>query len=190
MSTYALIAISAILSSNIVAVGVGAVSLQSEKRNFIFMLTTTLCQILSIFVVGILYNVIEIYVLVPLKAEYLKLFIVVCLSCVCAFLSKYAVKAISKEQFFYFEKSYTLPVQSAVTAGTMFLVSFSSSIVDTLYTLAMFSVGYLLVQVIFYSLYERLDNTYALKAARNVPLMLYTLSALCMIFYAVSAMLV
>lgn len=187
MSDLMLIAISAILSSNVVAVsGVAAVSIQSEKRNFTFMILTTFLTILSIIITGVLYNIFEIYVLKVLDATYLKLFVVVCLSCVCSFTSRSVVKAISKECFFFYEKSYQLPTQTAVTIGTVLLVNFGSSIVIGLYSLAMYAAGFLLVQIIFYGLYERLDNVYTLKPARNVPVMLLTLSVVSMILYVVS----
>ena len=99
----------------------------------------------------------------------------------------YIIKAISKAQFFYYEKSYGLAVQTAVTIATILLFDFAQAgtgFVDILFTLAMFSVGYLLVQFVFYGLYERLDNNYSVKPARNVPLMLYISSVLCMCCYA------
>jgi len=92
----------------------------------------------------------------------------------------------SKEDYFLHERSYEFPIQVAVTVGALMVVDFSGTILMTMFTLGMFIVGYLLTQIIFYALYERLDNSYTLKPARNVPLMLFTLSVACMIFYAVS----
>lgn len=187
MSEFMLIAISAILSSNIVAVsGVSAISLQSEKRHFVFMIFTTFLSVLSIVISGVLYNVFEMYVLLPLDATYLKLFCVICLSYVCAFISRSIVKAASKECYFYYEKSYQLPTQTVVVVATLMLIDFSGKILTNLFSLAMFSVGFILVQIIFYGLYERLDNAYTLKPARNVPVMLFTLSIVSMIFYVIS----
>jgi len=177
----------AIFSSNIVACsGVAATSLQSEKKNFSFMLISSFFTVLSIFICGVLYGVLETYLLKAQDMVYLKLFIITCLACVCAFVSKALVKVMSKEDYFLHERSYEFPIQVAVTVGALMVVDFSGTILMTMFTLGMFIVGYLLTQIIFYALYERLDNSYTLKPARNVPLMLFTLSVACMIFYAVS----
>lgn len=187
MSEFGLIAVSAIFSSNIVASScVGAVSLQSEKRNFGFMIFTAFLTILSIILTGLVYFLLEKYLLVQLEAEFLKLFIVVCFACIFAFISKSIIKAVNKEDYYFYEKSYQLPVQTAVTVGTVMIIDFSAKFVTTLYVLAMYSAGFLLVQLIFYGLYERVDNNNTLKPARNVPSMLLILSVVSMILYAVS----
>ena len=187
MSEYALIAITAILSSNIVAMfGVGAVGLQSEKRSFKFMVVTSLMTVLSIVVSGMVYCLLEKYVLVKFELEYLKTFIVVCLSYSCAFISKSIIKLISKEQYYLYEKSYSLPAQVAVVVGALIIIEFKSDLLMSLYSLAMYGVGYLLVQFIFYGLYEKLDNNYVLKPARNVPVMLIALSFVSMVLYSVA----
>ena len=187
MSKLAIIAVTAIFSSNIVAIsGVGAVSLQSEKRNFLFMLISSFFTMLSIILAGFLYNVFEIYILKPLELEYLKLFVVTLLSCVCAFISKSLIKVMSKEDYFLYEKSYSFPTRIAVNVGTLLIISLTETIAINLYTLFVYSVGYVLAQVIFYGLYERLDNSQVLKPARNVPVMLLSLSVVSMIFYVVS----
>lgn len=186
MSEFGLIAVSAIFSSNIIAAtGVGAISLQSEKRHFGFMILTTFLTILSVIFTGMTYFALERFILVKLEAEFLKLFIVVCFSCIFAFISKSIVKAVSKEDYYFYEKSYQLPTQTAVTVGTVMLIEFSTKLLTNLYMLAVYSAGFLLVQIIFYGLYERLDNVHILKPARNVPVMLLILSVVGMVLYAV-----
>jgi len=186
MSEFARIAILAIFSSNIIAVtGIGAISLQSEKRNFIFMLVSALCTTLPIIFSGLIYFVVENYILLPLNAEYLKLFVLAILVVVFSYLVRILLKKVSKEEFFLFEKTYGLPGQIAIGIGTLCLVDFANTFYIIMFELAMFSVGYLLIQIIFYALYERIDNRYTVKAARNVPLMLYSLSLISMVLYAI-----
>ena len=186
MNQFVVLAISAIFSSNLVSVcGIGAVSLQSEKRNIGYMLASSFCYIISIIVTGLLYAVIEKFVLIPLKADFLKLFVVVLISVSLAFVCRAILKQISKEIYFLYEKSYSLSVQSAVTVGTMFVINFMTDFMTIMFELAVFCVGFLLVQIIFYSLYDRLDNSYTLKPARNVPVMLFTLAIVSMILYSV-----
>lgn len=189
MDQFVSIVITAICSSNIVAVsGVGAVGLQSEKRNFLFMFLSTLCVALSVVCVGAIYLVVEEFILAKLDAIYLKLFIITCLSCVFGFISKSLIKALSKENYFLYERSYHLPVQISVTIGTLLIINFGASFFINLFSLAMYSVGFILSQIIFYGLYEKLDNQYVLKPARNVPVMLLTLSIFSMILYVFSMM--
>ncbi len=186
MNEFALVAITAIFSSNVVCMaGVGAVSLQSEKRNFVYMLSSAMCIIVSVIIAGLVYFCINEYILVALGAEYLKLFVVLLLSVLMSFASRAILKVASKELFFIYEKSHGLPIQTAVCVGTLLLVNFAQRFLMVMFELAMFCVGFLLVQILFYALYERLDNSYTLKPARNIPVMLYTLSVVSMIFYVV-----
>ena len=54
---FAEIAIYAILSSNIVAImGFGSVSLQTEKKNFLYMIAISMCSIVSIILSGLFLN--------------------------------------------------------------------------------------------------------------------------------------
>ena len=187
MNEFALMALAAIVSSNIVAVsGVGAVSLQSEKRSFAYMLSSTMLTILPIIVVGLLCYLLNNFVLVPLEAEYMELFIVVMLTLIVSYFERWVLKKVSKEQFFLYEKSYEFAVQTVVCIATILLMEFKTDFYMLMFQLAMYCVGFFLVQIIFYALYEKLDNTYVLKPARNVPVMLYTLSVLSMILYAVN----
>lgn len=187
MNEFALIAITAILSSNIVAMfGVGAVGLQSEKRNLGYMLISALFTVLSIIVAGMLYSVLEIYVLAPVELEYLKIFVVLCLSYSCAFASRALIKLVSKEDYYLYEKSYSLPVSVAVVVGALIVIDFHTTFLMSLYTLAMYGLGYLIVQGLFYALYQKLDNDYVVKPARNVPVMLITLSFVSMLLYAIA----
>lgn len=185
MNEFAVIAITAILASNIVSfAGVGAVSLQSEKRNFVYMLVSSICIVLPIAFTGMLYWVINNYLLIPYEAEFISLFVMLLLIMVFALLCRLVLKKISKEEYYLYEKSYTFPIQTAVGIGTLLFVNFDLSFLMMLYQLAMFAAGFILVQVIFYSLYEKLDNTHVLKPARNVPVMLYTLSIVSIILYS------
>ena len=187
MDQFALIAVIAIFSSNIVsALGVGAVTLQSEKRNFWFALTSSMCIILSTIIAGLTYFVINEYMLVKLEAEFLKLFVVILLSSILAFITHIVLKKASKEMIFLYERSYSLPIQIAVTAGTLIAINFNQTFSMVMFELAMFSVGFLLVQMLFYPLYQNLDSKYNFKPARNVPVMLYTLALVGMILYSIA----
>lgn len=177
MNEFAVVAVSCILSSNIVAMGgFGAISLQSEKRNFLFMLVSTLANIVSIISAGLIYYAIDRYVLTALDAGYLKLFIITLLSLVFAYGTRVIIKYSTKEMFFLYEKSYGFAMQVIVTIGTLIIMTYSVRFLLAMFYLAMYCVGYLMIEILFFALYERLDNDKVLKPARNIPLMLYTLA--------------
>lgn len=187
MNEFALIAVSAILSSNVVAMsGVGAISLQAEKRNFLYMLANTLCVVLSALVSGALYFVVHNYVLVAASSTELMLSVIVIFAVLTSFVSSAILKATSKEIYFLYESSYGLPIQTLVVVGILLLGDFTRSFGMSMYELLMMCVGYIIVQFVFYPIYDKLDNHHTLKPARNIPLMLYCLSIMAMIFYMVA----
>lgn len=178
-----------VLSSNIIAcTGYGVISLQSEKRSFLFVLTTLATTISTILVAGLLFSVLNIYVLIPLNVEFLGIIIMAILAVVFTYISRYIVKVVSVEQYYLYEKSYQFAIQTITIVAVLLLIDYSKSFLTVMFQLAMFSVGFMLVQLLFYPLYEKLDNTKVLKPARNVPLILYTLSILAMIFSAIYMM--
>lgn len=188
MNEFAVVALASIFSSNVMAVaGVGVASIQSQKKNFLFMLVTSMCAVVSIIVAGLACFGVNM-LLSRFDVEYLKMFVVVLLAIVTSFVSRLILKAATKEIYYVYETSYSFPIQTIVTAGTLLIVDFSRTFLMTMFELSMFCVGYLLVQVLFYALYERLDNSYVLKPARNIPVMLYTLSVIGMILYVVEMM--
>lgn len=91
-----------------------------------------------------------------------------------------------KEQYYVYEKSYGLPIQTAVTLATILVVNYEQTFMLTMFELSMFCVGFLIIQLVMYPLYEKVDNTRVLKPARNIPLSLIVLSIISMIVYAVS----
>lgn len=189
MNEFALVAITAILSSNVVTVsGVSSASLQSEKRNFWFMVASSLCIILSTILSGLAVSAINSYLLIRFDLEFLRLYIAVLLAVVFAFVSRSILKFASPELFYLYEVSYSLPIQTAVNVGILMAIDYTRTFMMTMFELAMFSCGFLLVQFLFYALYERLDNTHALKPARNIPLMFFTLSIVGIILYVVGLM--
>lgn len=178
-----------VLASNIVSgVGFGAITLQSEKRNFKFVLTTLLTTIITTVIVGLIYAVLNMYVFVPYNVEFIGVMTIAVLAVCFTYLSRYIVKVISVEQYYLYEKSYQFAIQTILTIGVLLLVNYDQSLVNVVYQLAMYCLGFLGVQLIFYPLYERLDNRKVLKPARNVPLMIYVLAVLAMIFSAIQMM--
>lgn len=189
MNVFLTMLIAGILSSNIiVGSGYAVISLQSEKRSFSFVLTTLATTICSTIVGGLLFSVLNIYVLIPFNVEFMGILVIAIISTTCTFLSRYVVKLISVEQYYLYEKSYQFSIQTITLVGIMLLIDYSQTFLNVMFQLAMFCVGFLIVQLLFYPLYERLDNSKVLKPARNIPLVLYTLCIVAMIFSAIQMM--
>ena len=185
MDNFISITLTALLTSNIVAsLGFGAISLQSEKRNFFYMLTASMVTIVSTIIAGLLAYLVNTLVLVKLEVEFLNLFVIVLLSSLVAFFARLLVKAISKEMFYLYEKSYQFSTQTIISVAIIMIVS-NTNFMNTMFELATYCLGFLVVQLIFYPLYARIDNTKVLKPARNIPLMLYILSMVSMIIYTI-----
>ena len=91
--------------------------------------------------------------------------------------------------FYLYEKSYSFPVQIAVSIGFLLSINTANQLSMVMFELAMYCVGFILVQLIFYALYEKMDNKNTLKPAKNVPLMLFTLSIVSLLLYVVGTLL-
>ena len=190
MNEFAAVALTAIFSSNIISsAGVGTATLQSEKRSFWFMVVSSLCVIVSTILSGLLVSVLNTYVFAKFDLEYLRLFVAVLLAVIMAFLSRTILKFASQEMFYLYEKSYSFPIQTAINVGTILVINYATTFLKIMFELAMFCVGFLLVQILFYPLYERLDSVNSLKPARNIPLMFFTLSIVGIILYVVGLIL-
>lgn len=189
MNEFITMLIVGMLSSNVISgVGYGAVSLQSEKRNFVFVLTTLATTITTTIFVGLLYAVLNVYVFIPMDVEFLGVMSMAILEVSFTYLTRFIVKVLSVEQYYLYEKSYQFAIQTILVMGVMLLINYDNSFLNIMFQLAMYCVGFLGVQLLFYPLYERLDNSKNLKPARNVPLVLYTLAVVAMILSAIQMM--
>ena len=112
MSEFLQILIYGLVFSNIVVVlGFGTSGLTVEKKSFGVLIATVFSTIVTIIVVGILYYLIEKFVLVPFELEYLKLFIVVLLSYIIVLIMRAIIKLLSEEYLYIYEKSYGIAFQ-------------------------------------------------------------------------------
>lgn len=187
MNEFLAITLTALLTSNVVAsLGYGAISLQSEKRNVFYMLTASMITIVTTIVAGLAYFFINKHVLIGMDLEFLRAFVIVFLSSGLAFLSRILVKYMSREMFFLYEKSYQFATQIIISVSILLIVSYHVEFTATMFELATYSLGFLVVQFIFFPLYAKMDNLNSFKPARNIPLTLYILSIISMIIYTVS----
>lgn len=182
MNEFVVMLLAGVLSSNVISgTGYAAISLQSEKRSFVFMLVSAFATICSAIIAGLAYSALKIYALDAFDISFLSLFAMMIIVVIVAYISRLIIKLASAEQYYLYEKSYQFAIECAVIISILLLINYNNSFLNVMFQLAMFCLGFLLVQVLFYPLYERLDNKRAFKAARNIPLMLYALAVLAMI---------
>lgn len=187
MNNFLSIVLTSLLASNVIAsLGLGTISLQSEKRNFLYMLLSSMFTIVFAIISGVLFHLVYDYVLAPLNLTFLSYFIMVLFTVILSFFSRFLMKLASKEMFYLYEKSYQFATQSIIIIAIMLLIDYNIVMFDAMFQLAAYGLGFLAVQLVFAGLYSRLDNTKVLKSARNIPLMLYVLGIVSMIVYTLS----
>ena len=184
-----MIILNAIFLSNIVTgVGSGVIGLQSDKKNLFFLSISCITTVLSVLIGGLAVYAFITYVLVPLKFEFLKTFVIVLISLIMSYISRVVTKYISRECFYLYERSYQFAAQTIIMVGVLVFVDLSGTLVDGLVLIAGYLVGYLLVQIVVFALHDKIDSKYNFKPARNVPVLLYTLCIIGIIFSAVGMM--
>lgn len=186
MGEFALLAINAIFISNIMTYyGYGLIGLQTEKKNFLYLIISCATTIMGVIVGGVSVFAVVNYVLIPLDVVFLKMFIIVFIALVMSYLSRLLIKFTSKESFYLFEKSYQFAAQTVLMVGIMLVFDYTLSLLNSMFLITMYCAGYILVQLLMYAIYDKLDNGHNLKPARNVPLMLYTISIIGIILSAI-----
>ncbi len=186
MSEFALLAINAIFMANVMTYfGYGVIGLQTDKKNFLYLIISCATTIMGVIIGGSIVFALVNYVLIPLDVIFLKTFIIVFISLIMSYLSRLLIKYTSKEAFYLYEKSYQFAAQTILLVGIMLVFDYSLSFLIGIFLVTMYCAGYILVQLLLYAIYDKLDNAHNLKPARNVPLMLYTISIIGIILSAI-----
>ena len=184
-----LIVLNAVFLSNIVTYfGGGIISFQSDKKNLLYFILSTVTTVLGVILGAMLIFVVQNYVLSVVKMEFLKTFVIVLISIIMSLIARAIIKSISRESFYLYEKSYQFASQTVVMVAVMFVLDLSQTFLNSLYIVAGYAAGYLLVQILMFALYDKLDSKNTFKPARNVPVLLYTLCIIGMILSAVGLM--
>ena len=182
-----LIILNAIFLSNIVTCfGTGIVGLQSDKKSFVYLLISCASTIIGVLLGEMLIYVIVKYILLPLDVEFLKGYIIVLIALVMAYLSRIIIKYSSNEAYYLFEKGYQFAAQTILMVGIMMVTDLSQTFLNSFYVTAGYCAGYLLVQLLMFALYDKIDSRSNFKPARNVPILLYTMCILGIILSSIN----
>ena len=182
-----MIVLNAIFFSNIISyLGCGIIGLQSDKKNFLYLLVSCASTIIGVILGEMLIYLVLNNILIPLKFEFLKMFVIILVALIMAYLSRIIIKYTSKESFYLFERSYQFAAQTVLMVGIMIVTDLSQTFLNSLYIVAAYCAGYLLVQLLMYALYDKIDSRNNFKPARNVPVLLYTLSIIGIILTSIS----
>ena len=181
--------VNAIFFSNIITYyGSGIIGLQSDKKNFLYLILSSVCTVFGVIIGEIAIFALENYVLVPLGVLFLKTYIIVFIALIMSLLTKVVIKKTSRVCYYIYEKSYQFAAQTIILVGILMVVDLSKDFLTSLYLTAAFCVGYLLIQIIMYPLYDKIDSRNNFKPARNVPVLLYTIGIIGLILTAVGMM--
>ena len=152
-----LIILNAIFLSNIVTYfGGGIIGLQSDKKSLKYLVISSAATVLGVILGAMLVYLVQNYLLVAVKMEFLKTFVIVFISVIMSLITRSLIKAISRESFYLYEKSYQFAAQVVVMTAVILVLDLSQSFLNNLYIVAGYMAGYLLVQVLMFALYDKL----------------------------------
>lgn len=167
--------------------GFGALALQRNKNNFLFILVNSLCFGISIIAGALLYNLIYTYILDPYNLEGLSVLIIILLSGILNYLFLGLIKLTSKEMYYYYDSTYSFIINLAVLIAVLFTFSPTLSILETLCYSGFTALVYIITSLLFASFYKRLHNKKVSKIIRPVPITILTMAILAMIIYVISS---
>lgn len=166
--------------------GFGALALQRNKNNFLFILVNSLCFAVSIIASAVLYNLIYRYILDPYNLESLGILIIILLSGLFNYLSLGLIKLTSKEMYYYYDSTYSFIINLAVLIAVLFTLSPTMTILETLLYSGFTALVYVITSLLFASFYKRLHNKKVSKVIRPVPITILTMAILAMIIYTIT----
>lgn len=181
MNSYLQLFLSCLLVTNVcLNSGFAVPLLYSYKQSFKFTLLVSLMFALVLTATGAVYHVIYNYLLVRFEIEFLRMMILVLIAGVFSFIVYFLLKKINKEVFYVYEKSYTFMF---MIVSVIAIVLNQDMIESTLiYTLSMlfYAIGFLVVNLIVYGVFYKVNGTYAPKSLKGLPLLLIILAVLSM----------
>ncbi|MCR5553291.1 MAG: hypothetical protein K6F08_00890 [bacterium] len=165
------------VTSNVcVCNGFGVPLLLANKRSFAYTGLISLIFAIVLTLSGLSYYLLYNYVLKPFGVEFLRLIVLVLLTGIFNFVAYYILKAINKEVFFIYEKSYTFMFMFVSILAIVLSFDLTLAIVDTVLTFLFYGLGFTIVNFIIYGAYFKLNGTLAPKYMRGLPLVLLLLS--------------
>lgn len=168
------------------AQGIGVLEVQNPKRNvgYVAFISFAITIITTLTAVGYFY--LNELLLKPFDLGFLKLFIFVIITGVLTFIVSAIAKKINKELTFLFDQNYSFLAIVAITVGTLLLIDFSASILIVALSAVFYGIGFTVINFIFFAFEERMQVRSINVVFRSLPIILFTLSFIGMLFYAIS----
>ncbi|MBQ7453066.1 MAG: hypothetical protein IJS68_02225 [Clostridia bacterium] len=172
MSNVVFLLLTCMLTSNVCTSSALAVpTLSAYKRSFPY---TALMGFLFSFIlicsgVGyyLIYSLLEDY-----SVQYAKLMIIVALVGLFSFLGYFIFRALNKEAFYIYEKSYTFLFMFVSCVGVLIYSIVNQVFVNYILSLVFYSLGFVIVNFIVYGAYYKINGPYAPNSLRGLPLLL------------------
>lgn len=183
MSNVLYIFITATFTANVcVGTGFAVPCLMAYKRSFAY--TAIMCGVFAsiLFLSGISYFFIYNYLLLPYDAQFLSLMLMVLLVGIFSFVAHYFIKAVNKEAFYVYEKSYTFLLMFVSILGVLIYTIADQALSNYVFTLLFQALGFTFINFYVYGAYYKLNGSYAPIYMKGLPLLLIMLSIIGLTF--------
>lgn len=171
--------ITSMFTSNVcVGTGFAVPSLLAYKRSFAYTAILSAVFAFNLILSGVVYFLIYNYVLLTTATEFLSLFIMVLFAGIFSFVAYFFIKAVNKQAFYVYEKSYTFLLMMVSVLGILISTTANQTFSNYFFTLLFSAIGFLFINFFIYGAYFKINGTYAPKYLKGLPLMLITLSVI------------
>ncbi len=172
------------------AQGIGVLEVQNPKRNAGYVAFVSIAITLLATLTALAYYYLENLLLAKFDLGFLKIFVLTVIVGILAFIVSGIAKKVNKEVTFLFDQNYSFLAIIAVTVGILLLIDFSASILTVLLSAAFYGLGFTIINFMFYAFEERMQVRNINVVFRSLPIILFTLSFIGMLFYAISMYLI
>ena len=176
-----------VVTNNIcVSQGVGVLEVQNPKRNAGYVAFISLAITIITTLTAIAYYFLEDLLLSQFDMNFLKIFVLTLIVGILAFITSAIAKKANKEVTFLFDQNYAFIAIMAVSIGILLLINFSASFLTVLLSAVFYGLGFLIINFMFYAFEERMQVRTVNVVFRSLPIILFTVAFIGMIFYAIS----
>lgn len=161
--------------------GFGLLGVIPHKKHAFFMLVSNFMLLVMSIVCSALYYLLYNFVLVPLECKELSLFAMTVIVLLVDFVAMMVLKALSKENYYHYEKNFLFVVHAIVTLGMVFVSNVTAMFTEFLFSVVMQFVGLLVVNLLFFALNGRINNKFMPEHIRALPPQLILMAVLALV---------
>lgn len=179
-----------VVTNNVGLQGIGMLEVQNPKKNFGFVALVSGSICLMATLTALVYYFIQNYFLAAFELQFMKIFILTVLVGMEAFAVSAIVRKMSKEIYFLFDKNYSFLNLIAITVGILLTVDFSASLLMVVLNALFLGIGFMLINFMFYAYEDRIQTKDVNVAFRSLPITMFIVAFIGMLFYAISMLLI